>query len=135
MTRRDGRYDEITLEDVTPFVPLMTHSQRCTTKVIACDVTERRSPADMLARLDDVLVRTCNTLPRDAELSCVYRAHRSPQFIEDALRAAVMAIAGSWPSASSFHHIVGRSRSVESIHEHDLTASLRVNAADLPRLD
>jgi GTP cyclohydrolase FolE2 len=112
--------------------PLMTHSQRCVTTVIVRGVAEshNRSPVAMLAALDGVLVRTCNTLPRAAELSCVYRAHRRPQFIEDALRAAVLAIADVWAPPAAYRCITGRSKSIESIHEHDLTASLTLNAGE-----
>ena len=113
-------------------LPLMTHSQRCDTTVMVCGVSERISIAAMLATIDGVLFRTCNTLPRDAELAYVYRAHARPQFIEDALRAAVMATAGAWRSRAAFQRISGRSRSLESIHEYDLTASLDVDADDLP---
>lgn len=112
-------------------LPLMTHSQRCATSVLVCGVDESRSPVDMLARLDRVLVRTSSTLPRDAELMCVYRAHRAPQFIEDALRAAVVAVADLWAPPASFRAIVGRSRSLESIHPHDLTAALTLQASDV----
>lgn len=118
-------------EDAGARMPLMTHSQRCATTVIACGVTRDVPPAELLARLDRVLWRTCNTLPRDAELLCVERAHRSPQFIEDALRAAAAALAEAWSAPASFRCIAGRSRSLESIHEHDLTASLRLRPSDL----
>jgi GTP cyclohydrolase FolE2 len=77
-------------------MPLMTHSQRCVTTLIVHDVREARSFADMLGRVDDVLLRTCNTLSCDVELSLVYRAYR--EFIEDALRAAAVSVASLWPS-------------------------------------
>lgn len=80
--------------------------------------------------MDSVLLRTCNTLPRDAELSLVYRAHREPQFIEDAPRAAAVSVACLWSPGASFGRIVGRSRSLESIHGHDLTASLTLHGAE-----
>jgi GTP cyclohydrolase FolE2 len=112
--------------------PLMTHSQRCVTSVMACGIAEPRPAVEILSRLDAVLVRTTNTLPRDAELCCVYRAHRTPQFIEDALRAAVIAVAGAWPAPASFRCVKGRARSLESIHEYDVTAALSLNASDLP---
>ena len=103
--------------------PLLTHSQRCLTTVLVRGVRWRFVPTDALAALDKVLVRTCNTLPRDRELSCVYRAHRSPQFIEDALRTAVRQIAGLFPAAA-YSRIRGSSRSIESIHEYDLRARM-----------
>jgi GTP cyclohydrolase I/GTP cyclohydrolase-4 len=116
-----------------PRAELMTHSQRCTTRLLVRDVQWRPTAGAMLAAVDRVLVRTCNTLPRDAELALVYRAHRRPQFIEDALRAAAAVLAQVWPHAGSFRALTARSRSVESIHEHDLIASLRVRA-DEPML-
>jgi hypothetical protein len=70
--------------------------------------------------------------PHDAELAMVYRAHRTPQFIEDALRAAVVAMGQAWPSPASFALVSDRVRSLESIHEYDLTGSLSMSAADLP---
>lgn len=114
--------------------PLMTHSQRCETTVVACSVTGQARVADMLARLDDVLFRTGNTLPRDAELSLVHRAHHQPQFIEDAVRAAVLAFAAAWPAPMAFRQLRGHARSLESIHPFDLTATMRVRAADLHRI-
>jgi GTP cyclohydrolase FolE2 len=110
---------------------LMTHSQRCATTIMVHDVTATARVRHMLAALDTVLVRTCNTLPRDAELATVYRAHRTPQFIEDAVRAAAIAMARAWTPQESFEAISVRARSLESIHEYDLTASLRVSAARL----
>jgi GTP cyclohydrolase FolE2 len=114
----------------SPARGLMTHSQRCCTRLMANAVREDRSVLAMLRKLDEVLVRTCNTLPRDAELACVYRAHVEAQFIEDALRAAVMAMADVW-SPAGCRGITGRSRTLESIHEHDLTAALRVSTSAL----
>jgi GTP cyclohydrolase FolE2 len=90
----------------------------------------------VLAALDTVLVRTCNTLPRDLELACVFRAHQRPQFIEDAVRAAAVAVAGALMPGVRFRRLAVRSRSLESIHEFDLDASLALDAracADLVR--
>ncbi len=110
----------------------MTHSQRCVTTVMAHGITAPVPLRDMLARLDAVLCRTYNTLPRDAELAMVHRAHKNPQFIEDALRAAVVALAGAWPDATAIQTVSGHSRSQESIHDYDLTATIRLSVADLP---
>lgn len=111
-------------------IPAITHSQRCITSIVVHGVREPRPVADMLAALDAVLFRTCNALPRDAELALVYRAHRTPQFIEDAIRAAAVRVAELWPSRASFGRIAGRSRSLESIHGHDITASLTLAGRD-----
>jgi GTP cyclohydrolase FolE2 len=118
------------LADAGDSKALMTHSQRCTTTVMAHGVTTPAHIVDMLTAVDGVLFRTCNTLPRDAELALVYRAHDTAQFIEDALRAAVLAIGWVWPSPASFTRLSGRARSLESIHEYDLTASLSLSSAE-----
>jgi GTP cyclohydrolase FolE2 len=112
-----------------PDLPFMTHSQRCTMAVMIRHLRAPFSPHAMLSALDDVLVRTCNTLPRDAELACVYRAHRSPQFIEDALRDGVEAVARLWRPELPFSRIDARARSAESIHDFDLHASTTLTAA------
>lgn len=114
--------------------PLLTHSQRCVTTVVAHGVTGDAPTADLLTRLDQVLFRSGNTLPRDAELQLVHRAHCRPQFIEDALRAAVLAFAEGWPEPAGFRELRGYARSLESIHAFDLTAALRLRAADLDRI-
>jgi GTP cyclohydrolase FolE2 len=108
--------------------PGFTHSQRCLTQVIARDLLRPVPLVRMLAALDAVLVRVCNTLPRDAELACVHRAHAAPQFIEDAVRAAATAVANLWPRPGAFRSVAARARSLESIHEYDLTAAITLRA-------
>ncbi len=110
---------------------LMTHSQRCVTTVMAHGVRERVRVAGMLEMLDEVLIRTGSTLPRDDELSVVYRAHRTPQFIEDALRAAALAMTRVLSSPAAFDRVSGQARSIESIHDFDLTARLSLRSAEI----
>lgn len=114
--------------------PLLTHSQRCITTVVVEDVRPAWSIADVLRALDDVLIRTCNTLPRDLELAFVYRAHQNPQFIEDAVRLAVAAVSRTLHGSATFASISGRSRSIESIHEFDLKASIVLDSAQCEQL-
>jgi GTP cyclohydrolase FolE2 len=110
--------------------PLLTHSQRAVTTLTVLE-TDRALPiVDVLAALDAVLVRTCNTLPRDLELACVYRAHAAPQFIEDALRSAVVAVREVLGPGASFASVHGTSRSLESIHDYDLSAEMTVNRGE-----
>jgi GTP cyclohydrolase FolE2 len=111
--------------DAPSGIPLLTHSQRCLTTVVVRNLDRPFSVPAALAALDTTLVRTSNTLPRDRELARVYRAHRSPQFIEDALRGAVLLISRLWPDRA-FDRVQGRSRSLESIHEYDLRAAMTI---------
>jgi GTP cyclohydrolase IV len=105
--------------------PSMTHSQRCRTIVLlsGSDLVPVR---DLLRVLDGVIFRTCNTLPRDLELAMVYRAHREPQFVEDAARAMAAACRQLRPSRGPDDRIQIASRSMESIHGHDIVVELEV---------
>jgi GTP cyclohydrolase FolE2 len=114
--------------------PLMTHSQRCSTTVVIRGLRGTWHVAQAVAALDAVLVRTRNTLPRDLELATVYRAHRRPQFIEDAVRSAVAAVARDVLARGGFRRITARSRSLESIHDFDLTASVALSEAECAAL-
>jgi GTP cyclohydrolase FolE2 len=104
--------------------PLLTHSQRCVTTVTLRRIAGAWSASESLAALDAVLIRTRNTLSREHELVCVYRAHAHPQFIEDALRSAAAAMVRALGPATTVGRLSARARSLESIHEFDLCASL-----------
>lgn len=112
-------------------LPLITHTQRCTTTVVAGGLRRPLPVAAVLGRLDGVLVLTKNTLPRHEELAMVYRAHRCPQFVEDASRAAVVALSRALDGPGACEYLDVTSRSVESIHEYDLEASLRLDATEV----
>jgi GTP cyclohydrolase FolE2 len=103
--------------------PAFTHSQRCVTSVLASGLREPFSVLAFLPRLDEVIVRTLNTLPRDSELAMVYRAHDTPQFVEDALRETLWALYRTLGGPDAFTLLRGWSRSQESIHDFDLSAS------------
>jgi GTP cyclohydrolase FolE2 len=114
-------------------LPRVTHSQRCVTSVMATGVSGPLPIPDLLAALDRVVVRCMNTLPRGAELALVFRAHREPQFIEDALRESLWAFARGLGPLGAITRVEGRSRSAESIHDFDLTAHARLSVDDLAR--
>ena len=81
---------------------------------------------ELLRAMDRVIFRTCNTLPRDLELALVYRAHREPQFVEDAARSLAAACRQLRPSSGPDDRIRIESRSLESIHGHDIVVELDV---------
>jgi GTP cyclohydrolase FolE2 len=107
----------------------MTHSQRCTTAITVVGVSGPFDVASALAEVDGVLVRTGNTLPRGGELLAVHRAHAKPQFVEDALRAALAAVSRALSPSLAFERLEGMSRSLESIHAFDLTAATTLTPA------
>lgn len=112
--------------------PEFTHSQRCETTVTVRGAREWLNVPRVLAALDAVLVRTMNTLPRGSELLLVYRAHRSPQFVEDAARDAAWVVYRTLES-SPFNSIEADSRSSESIHDFDLAARVYLTAEEARR--
>jgi GTP cyclohydrolase FolE2 len=107
-----------------PSGPLLTHSQRCITTITLRRIAGAWPVSEALAALDGVLVRTRNTLSREHELVCVYRAHARPQFIEDALRSATVAVLRALGPGTTVGGLSARARCLESIHEFDLRASL-----------
>jgi len=104
-------------------IPSMTHSQRCRTTVLLSG-SDEVPVRDLLRALDGVIFRTCNTLPRDLELALVYRAHREPQFVEDAARAIAVVCRRLLATHDPDGGIRIASRSMESIHGHDIVVAL-----------
>jgi GTP cyclohydrolase FolE2 len=112
--------------------PVFTHSQRCETTVVVCGITRRLPLTRVLTELDAVIHRTRATLPRGGELLLVHRAHERPQFVEDAVRDVATAIVRA--GVAPFDKLCVRSRSVESIHDFDLSARATVTGKDAARL-
>lgn len=114
-------------------LPLLTHSQRCQCWITIGGMPVPVALPDMLAAIDRVIVRCQNTLPRELELQTVHRAHRAPQFLEDALRGLLFAVyelvGREHPSATI--HI--RATSLESIHNFDLSGEVSGSIAELER--
>lgn len=115
-------------------MPLLTHSQRCRTRVTIAGA-ERPVPLEpLVACLDQVVVRSQNTLPREFELLNVHRSHAKPQFLEDVVRELTYGvyklIARDYPKAT----IRIRSSSMESIHDFDLEGEIEYTVAELDRI-
>lgn len=112
--------------DPTGATPSITHSQRCRTTVLLSGADASVPVHDLLRALDRVIFRTCNTLPRDLELALVYRAHREPQFVEDAARALAAVCRQLRPPRGTDDRVRIVSRSLESIHGHDIVVEVEV---------
>jgi GTP cyclohydrolase FolE2 len=115
--------------------PYLTHSQRCVLTLEASGVSATPGVPALLAVLDERLVRTLNTLPRPMELALVFQAHRRPQFIEDAVRAAAVSLSVALAGVTRFDEIVVTGRSLESIHEFDLSAACRLTEVEAASID
>lgn len=114
--------------------PLFTHSQRCETEVQIENLPHHFSMQKLLDALDEVLFRTQNTLPREYEVLLVYRAHREPQFIEDAMRQVIYALYSLLrEDVYANCAIKVHSTSMESIHNFDITSTLRLTMGELEK--
>lgn len=112
-------------------LPMLTHSQRCETSFCVEEITGPLPVKQLLEALDRVVVRTRNTLPREYEALLVYKAHRSPQFMEDVVRQAMMAgydvLKDRFPESTL--HV--SSRCMESIHAFDISCELGLSVRNL----
>jgi GTP cyclohydrolase-4 len=123
-----------TLEDAR-LLPTLTHSQRCETSFSVEDITGLLPVKELLESLDSVLVRTRNTLPREYEALLVYNAHRSPQFMEDVVRQAMMGGYNVLKDLFPESRLRVSSRCMESIHAFDITCELEFSIRDLRDLN
>jgi GTP cyclohydrolase FolE2 len=112
--------------------PLLTHSQRCRTRV-AISTSDGPLPSleSLLRAVEQVVFRTQSTLPREHELLLVHESHRRPQFLEDVLREVAMAVAGVCSGMAQETVVTVSSTSFESIHEYDLHGQLSWTLGEL----
>lgn len=113
--------------------PFLTHSQRSRSLVQVSGHKSALPLPELLTALDRVAFRTQNTLPREHELALVYRAHQAPQFIEDVVRALVVAAGKAAFEAHPAALIEVSSRSMESIHAFDIFANASGRAEDVAK--
>jgi len=114
--------------------PLLTHSQRCNTKVTLTNLPETLPIINLLKIIDNTVVRVQNTLPRDQELLMVYRAHKSPQFMEDVVRNLLGTTYSYFSSKYSSSGIEVTTKSIESIHDFDIHAKVSYSFAELKNI-
>jgi GTP cyclohydrolase FolE2 len=116
-------YNETLFNRFNESCPQATHSQRSKTQLLVSPTTEEHLPAyqDLIDILDSALHISQDLLKRPDEAELVLKAHRSPQFAEDTVRA-VARVAGN-----KFKDILApetriqvHSFSLESIHIHDV---------------
>ncbi len=112
---------------------LITHTQRCRTRINLIDILRFPSLPDLLGAIDAVVVRSQNTLPREFELLNVYRSHAGPQFLEDVLRELLRAIYNVVRPLSSEGEIEISSVSMESIHDFDMHGEIAFPLKELDK--
>ena len=114
--------------------PLLTHSQRCSTVVTIAGDEKSVAITELLAAIDEVAVRSQNTMPRELELLNVHRAHAEPRFLEDALRDMLRSVYRAIRDEHPATTITIDATSMESIHDFDISGSIRYAVAELRRI-
>jgi GTP cyclohydrolase-4 len=114
--------------------PLITHTQRCQTRISLAGVDELPELRDLLSSIDAVVVRNQNTLPREFELLNVHRAHAQPQFLEDVLRNLMLAVYRLVRPHSERGEIRIESVSMESIHDFDMEGEIQFSVKELDQI-
>ncbi|MCB9765860.1 MAG: GTP cyclohydrolase I FolE2 [Alphaproteobacteria bacterium] len=111
--------------------PLLTHSQRCRTRLSVVSAGALPSTSALLAAADQATFRTRSTLPREHELALVHASHQHPQFLEDVLRELAAAVTTGCPALGDGDRLVLSSTSFESIHEYDLKGELSCTVGEV----
>lgn len=121
------REKDVKSESVTSLIPLLTHSQRCCTKVIIKNYLGTLDILRLLKVIDESTVRVQNTLPRDHELIMVYQAHKNPQFMEDLVRMISRNICKEFCSLYLNGAVLVETNSMESIHDFNIHAKTELS--------
>jgi GTP cyclohydrolase FolE2 len=130
-TYRNSFADSFALIRARKQIPLITHTQRCRTRVQLTNAREFPGLPEWLACIDAVVVRNQNTLPREFELLSVHRAHAKPQFLEDVLRDLMRALHGLVRNRAPEATIRIEARSMESIHDFDMEGEIEFSVREL----
>jgi len=116
-------------------LPIITHNQRNRTRLLF----EFSEPAEVEA---DAIIATVEAalssptyaiLKRGEEARVVLDAHRNPKFVEDVVRDVLASLPGRFPELPGSTVVTVKSRSEESIHKYDVTASHSATLAELRR--
>ncbi|MDF0552319.1 GTP cyclohydrolase, FolE2/MptA family [Kamptonema sp. UHCC 0994] len=73
-------------------------------------------------------------MPHDLELLTVYRAHRKPQFLEDALRDLLKSLYTELQDQPECAKVHIQSLSMESIHDFDLDGAIEYSIGELNQI-
>lgn len=128
-------YNQVLFDLMDSPCPLATHSQRSQTTLEIGGDTGAISHADLLDCLATALHSAHDLLKRPDEAELVLKAHRQPQFAEDAVRETAR-VAGRMfgdrlPPKSTVRI---SSLSLESIHIHDVHCSLTTSLGEIVAL-
>ncbi|MGQ9499168.1 MAG: GTP cyclohydrolase, FolE2/MptA family [Dissulfurimicrobium sp.] len=113
-------------------LPLITHSQRSLTRLLVERQGGYPSYEDIFKCLEVALHITQDLLKRSDEAEIVIKAHLAPQFIEDTVRQTAREVYVSFVALLPPQtEILIESRSLESIHIHDVCCTLKTTLGEI----
>jgi GTP cyclohydrolase FolE2 len=118
-------YNHLLFKEKQSDLPLITHSQRSSTSLTIEDASMLLTYEDLLSCLNDALHLTQDLLKRPDEAELVLKAHRMPQFAEDAVRETARSVAARFGKRlPDDTRLQIASVSLESIHIHDVVCRI-----------
>jgi GTP cyclohydrolase IV len=116
-------------------LPIISHNQRNRTRLMF----EFREPGEV--EVDAIIdaIESAQSSPtyailkRGDEAQVVLKAHRNPKFVEDVLRDVLAGVPRRFPGLPDSTVVSAETRSEESIHKYDVTASHRASLEELRR--
>lgn len=118
-------YNHLLFQEKQSELPLITHSQRSSTNLTIEDASMLLTYEDLLSCLNDALHVTQDLLKRPDEAELVLKAHRMPQFAEDAVRETARSVAMRFGKRlPNDTRVQIASVSLESIHIHDVVCRI-----------
>jgi len=120
-------YNEVLFDRLNDPWPQATHSQRSNTWILVSPPHDEQLPSyqDLIGILAGVLHISQDLLKRPDETELVLKAHRNPQFAEDTAREVARSAGEKLRGILAPEtRIQVHSRSLESIHIHDVECSL-----------
>ena len=112
--------------------PLPTHSQRSYTRLTLEAAQSRPTYEELFDCLESALHVTQDLLKRPDEAEIVLKAHRNPQFAEDAVRGTAKAVGEKFRDVlPETTRVIIESLSLESIHIHDVRCKIETNLGEI----
>lgn len=118
-------YNRLLFNEKQSDFQLITHSQRSSTSLTVEDASMLLTYDDLLSCLNDALHVTQDLLKRPDEAELVLKAHKMPQFAEDAVRATALSVVMRFGNRlPEDTRVQIASVSLESIHIHDVVCRI-----------
>jgi GTP cyclohydrolase-4 len=121
----DG-FSEDEIDRIFDAVPVATHNQRgLGTLHVGCpEDCDNDIDAEVLLAIveDSMSSEIYELMKRSDEGAVVEKAHRRPRFVEDCVREMVRGVIGGLPILTDRHLVSARQETLETIHQHNVTA-------------